>query len=621
MRLLLILLIGESKRIDMNEPILTIGRLLKQRVALTPSNNAIGWIENNEVKNLSFANYKTQVETLVNAFHKIGVNIGDKAAILAQTSKEWHFCDISLMCARACVIPIYPTYLAHEVEYIINHSDSTILILENDKQMEKIISVLPNLKNLKCIVSLNELSEDTLKKIRNSLPFYSYKDLIRIGTDEIKSQPDFFDHMVENQKPEELASIIYTSGTTGEPKGAVITQHSLVKMMYNVEATIKGAFSPSDRSLVFLPLSHVMGRADSLLNLKFGWQAVYAESMEKLVDNIQLVRPTLMMAVPRIFEKIYSKITQQINEGGTVKKHMFNWALSVSQKYFDKIDKDLSPSATEIIEYKLAYKIVFSKIYARFGGKIRYFVSGGAPLSADIIKFLRCANLTILEGYGLTETIAPCCVNPLSKQIPGTVGRPMGDVQISFGLDKEILIKSEAMLKEYYKNPTATAEAIQDGWFHTGDIGEFTAEGFLKITDRKKDIIITSGGKNVAPQKIENMAKTKPHISQIVVVGDRQKYLTAVIGIEKERFFKILPDLNLPTDCSLEDLTKNKQVNEIIEKEISELNQDLAQFETIKKFVIAKEEFNTDNFLTPSLKVKRKVVYAKYKSEIEAMYQ
>jgi long-chain acyl-CoA synthetase len=289
-------------------------------------------------------------------------------------------------------------------------------------------------------------------------------------------------------------------------------------MLLNVETTIKTAFSQNDRTLIFLPLSHVLGRCDSLLPLVFGWQSVYAESMEKLIDNLTVVKPTVMIAVPRIFEKIYNKVMDQVNSGSMIEKQAFKWAISAAENYFEKIDKDLSPSAIEIIEYKLATKIVFSKIYNRFGGKIRYFVSGGAPLSTQIIKFLRYANLTILEGYGLTETIAPCCLNPLAKQVPGTVGRPIGDVQISFAPDHEILIKSEALMQEYYKNPTATAEAMQGGWFHSGDIGEFTAEGYLRITDRKKDIIITSGGKNVAPQKIENIAKAKAHISHLVVM-------------------------------------------------------------------------------------------------------
>lgn len=599
----------------------TIGRLLKQRVQKTPDRYALGWIENNEVKNFSFIEYKNSIEILVSAFQKIGVTVGDKIAILSQTCKEWHLLDMATMCSRSCLVPIYPSYLSHEVEYIFNHSDSTVLVVENDKQLEKIIPVMKNLKNLKAIISIQDLSEETLKKFRNASPYYSYKDLFKIGKEELRTHPDLLENFINNQLPDEYASIIYTSGTTGEPKGAVITQHALTTMLLNVESTVKGAFNAQDKTMVFLPLSHVLGRCDSLLPLIFGWQAVYAESIDKLVDNLAVVKPTIMIAVPRIFEKIYAKVMEQVNQGSVVEKQAFKWATSIAEKYFAKIDNDLSPSAAEIIEYTLANKIVFSKIYNRFGGKIRFFVSGGAPLSPEIIKFLRYANLTILEGYGLTETIAPCCLNPLSKQVPGTVGRPMGDVQISFGADKEILIKTEALMKEYYKNPGATQESIIDGWFHSGDIGEFTADGYLRITDRKKDIIITSGGKNVAPQKIENLAKTKPHISQMVVIGDKRNFLTALVGIEKERFLSLLEDLGLPSDCSVLDLAQNDQVKEIIQNEINQVNEDLAQFESIKKFTIITEEFTTDNFLTPSLKIKRKVVIERYKGQIEEMYQ
>jgi long-chain acyl-CoA synthetase len=598
----------------------TLGRLLKLRVQKTPEKNAIGWIENNEVKNLSFKDYKNTIELLASAFHKVGVTVGDKIGILSQTCKEWHFLDMATMCSRCCLVPIYPSYLTSEINYIFKHSDSSILIVENDKQMEKIIPVMKEWPNLKMVISIQELSEETLKKIRNSHLYFSYKELLRLGKDELKLHPDLLENYIQNQLPEEYASIIYTSGTTGEPKGAVITQHAMTSMLLNVETAIKGAFSSSDKTLVFLPLSHVLGRCDSLLPLVFGWQSVYAESMDKLVDNLTIVKPTIMIAVPRIFEKIYSKVIEQVNSSNVIEKQAFKWAISIAEKYYAKIDKDLSPSASEIIEFKLAYQIVFSKIYQRFGGKIRYFVSGGAPLAIPIIKFLRYANLTILEGYGLTETIAPCCLNPLAKQVPGTVGRPMGDVQFSFGPDNEILIKSDALMKEYYKNSEATEEALKEGWFHTGDIGEFTVDGYLRITDRKKDIIITSGGKNVAPQKIENIAKTKPHISQMVVIGDKRNYLTALVGIEKERFMNMLDELELPSDCSVMDLAQNSKVREVIQKEIDEINLDLAQFESIKKFSIITEEFTTDNFLTPSLKIKRKPVIERYKSQIEEMY-
>lgn len=598
----------------------TVGRLLKQRVQKTPERYAIGWIENNEVKNMNFTDYKNHIEILVCGLHRIGLLVGDKVAILAQTCKEWHFLDMAIQCSRSCVVPIYPSYLSSEVDFIFKHSDSCVLIVENDKQMEKVISSINNWSSLRAVISLNELSEDTLKKFRNACSYYSYKEIIRLGQDELKSQPDLFENHIQNQLPEELASIIYTSGTTGLPKGAVITQHALTTMLMNVDKTVQSAFNVNDRTLTFLPLSHVLGRCDSLLPLVFGWQSVYAESLDKLIDNIQTVKPTIMLAVPRIFEKIYNKVMDQVSQGNIVERQAFKWALRAAEKYFSKIDRDLSPTAFEIAEYTAAYKLVFSKIYSRFGGRIRYFVSGGAPLSPEIIKFLRYANLTILEGYGLTETIAPCCLNPLSKQVPGTVGRPMGDVEFAFAEDGEILIRSEALFKEYYKNPEATAEALKDGWFHSGDIGEFTNEGYLRITDRKKDIIITSGGKNVAPQKIENLAKTRPHISQMVVVGDKRNYLTALVGIDKESFLNELEELSLPSDCSVEDLANHPKVKDKINQEITEVNSELAQFETIKKFTIVPEEFTTENYLTPSLKIKRKRVLESYKEVIDSMY-
>jgi long-chain acyl-CoA synthetase len=599
----------------------TIGRIFKARIDKTPDRQAIGWIENNEVKSITYAEYKNTIEIIATALNKAGLNVGDKVAILAQTCKEWHYLDMATLCSRGCVVPIYPSYLSQDIDYIFQNSDSSILVVENDKQMEKVLPVMHNWPNLRVIISLNELSEEIHKKFRNGCTYFSYKELIRIGTEDLKLNPDLLENRIQNQLPEEYASIIYTSGTTGEPKGAVITQYAFATMLLNLEKTVQGGFTKDDTSLVFLPLSHVLGRADSMLPLIFGWHSVYAESIERLVDNIQIVRPTVMIAVPRIFEKIYAKIMAQVNAGNLLEKQAFKWATQVAENYFKKIDADLSPSAAEMLEFKLAQKAVFSKIYQRFGGRIRYFVSGGAPLSPQIIQFLRYANLTILEGYGLTETIAPCCLNPLSKQVGGTVGRPIGDVQFSFAKDGEILIKSEALFKEYYKKPEETAEAIQEGWFHTGDIGEFTAEGYLKITDRKKDLIKTSGGKFVAPQKLENMAKAQPHISQMVVIGDQRKFLTALIGIEKERFLTILEDLDLPSDCSLEDLSENEKVQEMIAGEIETINQQLAQYETIKKFKILPEELTMDNFLTPSLKIKRKLVSAHYLTLIEAMYQ
>lgn len=599
----------------------TLGRLLLKRIKQTPGNKAMGWIESQEIKSINFKEYGELIEKLSLGLIKNGLQVGDKLAIFAHTCKEWHLLDMATLCSRGVTVPIYPSYLTHEVEFMFNHSESKILVVENDQQMEKIIPILGELKNLKLIVTLTELNPELIKKFRNFVPYITYKELLKQGQDELKNNPDTFELTINSQASNENASIIYTSGTTGEPKGALITQYAFVTMLENVQLFIKGGFGPSDRTLTFLPLSHVLGRCDSMLPLIFGWEMVFAESIDKIVENIALVKPTVMLAVPRIFEKIYAKIKEKIDHEGPVQKQVFELAVKSAEVYFAKIDNDQTPAAHEIIAYKLAYKFIFSKIYQRFGGHIRFFVSGGAPLSPDIIKFLRYANLTILEGYGLTETIAPCSVNPTTRQIPGTVGKPMGDVEFKFAEDGEIMIKTKALFKEYYKNPEATKEAFDGEWFHSGDIGHFTPEGYLKITDRKKDLIVTSGGKKIAPQKIENMMKSQKYISHFICVGDKQKYMVGIVGLEKERFLPLLEQLGLPNDCSLKAIAAHPKVKELIQTDVDNVNKELAQFETVKKFFITSEEFTLSNFLTPSLKIKRKVVLEHFAEQIAAMYQ
>lgn len=605
----------------MNLAVKTLGRLFLDRIESSSNNNAIGWIENDILKFYTFEQYKNIVESISLALIKNGLKKQDKVCILANTCKEWHLMDLGILCAGAVTVPIYPTYLEHEVKFIIEHSDASIIIIENDEQFSKLAKNLNQLESLKMVISLIELNEDNKKKVRNFIPLYSFKELKELGNSEKSHNPDLFKDRILNTSDQDLASIIYTSGTTGEPKGAILTHGAIVQMLFNVSKFTHNAFTEKDRTLTFLPLSHVFGRAETMLPILFGLECVYAESIEKILDNIQIVKPTLLMAVPRIFEKIYSKVHDQINNSSLITQKLFNWAVESGRSYFDTINSDKAPSSKQLLQYQLAYKLVFKKIYEKFGGKIRYFISGGAPLSSEIIKFLRSANLTILEGYGLTETVAPCTLNPLSKQIPGTVGQPIGDVELKFASDGEILIKSKALFSGYYKNDEATEAVLKDGWFASGDIGHFTTDGYLKITDRKKDIIITSGGKNIAPQKIENLMKNQSLISHFCVYGDKQKYLVALVGIEKESFNAQFEKLGLDEDCSFEELAKNTNVYNAVKSQIDATNQGLAQFETIKKFYIVPEELSTQNYLTPSLKLKKKLLVQAYQNEINAMYE
>ena len=601
----------------------TLCQMFYQQCEELEFSNAIGWIEGDKIRFYNFYQYRDIVETLSLAFFSLGIKTADRIAILSNTCKEWHLIDMAGLCSRACVVPIYHTYTPAEIEFIYNHAECRALIVQDEQQFKKILKVQDRLNNLISVISFHEISEELLEQLSKSVRYYHWQELIEVGKKEKEKHPDAFLLSIKAQRPSDWASIIYTSGTTGLPKGAIINHGALFQMLKNVKMMSKNSFTRKDRTLTWLPLSHVFGRVDSMIPAVFGCEAVYCESIEKLIPSLELVKPTLMCAVPRIFEKIYEKIMSQISDSSMVKKALFDWALKVSNQYHQILQDDLTPSAFLIGQHQLAYQLVWSKVYNRFGGKIRYFISGGAPLSADIVRFLRNANLTVLEGYGLTETIGPCTINPLSKQNPGEVGKPMGDVEITFSQEGEILIRTIAMFEGYYKNEEATADAIDsEGWFHSGDIGEFTTEGYLKITDRKKDIIITSGGKNVAPQKIENLMKLQPLISHFVVIGDQKKFLTGLVGIEKANFSQYFEILNLDKSCSFKELANSPGIKNLIMKNVIEVNKNLAQFETIKDILIVPEELSIENgFLTPSLKVKKKALADSYFEQVDAMYK
>jgi long-chain acyl-CoA synthetase len=597
----------------MNIP--SIGQLFQKRMKENPDKNVIGTIENEQINFIDFKTYFSNVEKTSFAFKELGLNKGDKVGILATTRCEWHFADLASVLSGLVTVPVYPTYSSEDIFYILEHAEVKLLFVENDELYSKVHKLASKLPNLKVIVSFDPLSAETEKT--EDAKIISYSSVL----DTTSTPKGHLDQSIESLDTSAPASIIYTSGTTGVPKGALITSDALAQALENTRKHFYGAFTSEDRTLTWLPLSHVFGRFESFLPIAFNWEMVFAENMEKLIQNISLAKPTIMVSVPRIFEKIHAKVMAQIESSSIIKKQLFSIGNSLSNDFFDSLDKDISPSPTNFFLRKLFYKLVFSKIYNRFGGKIRLFISGGAPLSPSIIKFLRNCNLTVLEGYGLTESVAASFCNLPSRQIPGTVGLPIGDVEIKFDTDGEILIKSKALFSGYYKNPEETEKAMSGEWFRTGDIGELDSRGFLKITDRKKDIIVTAGGKNVAPQKIENRIKAKHLISQCVILGDKQRYLTALIGLEMEDFAAELDNYGLKQGCSYPELCNNDQVKSKIQAIINEINKDLSQFETVKYFYLVPEEFSVDSgLLTPSLKVKKKHIMEKYKNEIDSMY-
>tara|TARA_R110002072_G_scaffold288917_1_gene455572 strand:- start:264640 stop:266454 length:1815 start_codon:yes stop_codon:yes gene_type:complete len=597
----------------------SIGDLLQNQFENNSLYPIVGSVHGSEIRHLTVKSYYHKIEKIAFGLDANQIDKHTTCAILSGTCLSWNIADLSIMCSRRITVPIYPSYTPDEIEFILNHSECAVLFIENAQQLTKVKSIIENCKSLKLVVTFDDNADD------DSLPikFISLKSLILEGETFLENNRHGLKEEIISIKTDTLATIIYTSGTTGLPKGASITHDGLIKMLDNIKVFMQNRINKDDRSLTFLPLSHVLGRTDSLICLALGNQTIYAEGFDQLASNLNVVKPTFLLAVPRVFEKIYNKIQNKISNENILKSQLISWAYHASETYFKKIQSDLSPSTFEIAQRELAYNLVFSKIYNQLGGKIRFLVSGGAPLEKEIINFFKMANLPVLEGYGLTETIGPITLNPLRKQLPGSVGLPIGDVKIKFADDNEILIKTKAMFKNYYKNEEATAKSFtDDGWFKSGDIGELDPQGYVLITDRKKDIIITSGGKNIAPQKIENLMKLQPHISQFMVVGDKRKFATAVVGIEKANWDDLFEQVGLDHQCTIDDLAKNPQVHEIIKGEIDAVNKNLAPFETIKHFYIAPLELSLENgFLTPSLKIKKREIFNKFNTEIDNLYK
>lgn len=599
------------------------GEFLRFQCRTFPQRNAVSWVDKGKEVTKKFEEYYHDIEAIGIGLYAKGFSKGDRISILGDTSLDWNKVDFAALSIGGIVVPIYPTLVPEDITYIFNHSECSYIFLDTNKQLQKIKDQFYELKNLKSIIVNFEIEPELETFFKGKAEIVQLQDLSQEGHNKIKEDPNFFNELIESVEIHELATIIYTSGTTGKPKGATMLHETLLQMFVNVQRGFSGAITEKDKTLSFLPLSHVLGRTESMLNVMFGLQVAYSRGADFLLDDIGICKPTLVIAVPRVFEKIYTKINLQIENMPIYKRKMFDWAKSISDKYFEKIEADLAPPTAEILLRNTAYNTIYKNIYEKFGGNIRFFVSGGAPLNPDIIRFLRNANLTVLEGYGLTETFGPIVINPVRKQIPGTVGLPLGEVKIKLDTDGEILIKSKSVFKEYYKNDGETADAFtDDGWFKTGDIGIINNEGYLKITDRKKDIIITSAGKNVAPQHVENVIKSSPYISQFVVIGDQRKFLTGVVGLEKEDILDLLDKYGLDRSSSIEAISQDPDIRNEIRIEIEKANEKLARYETIKDFIISPHNFSIDSgHLTPSLKIKRKRVLIEFQEEIDAMYQ
>ena len=587
----------------------SVGATLLRQVEASSSKEAFRYIEDDRWVSLSWSQTKDKAFQLAAGLLALGIEPEDRVAIASSTRMEWILADLAIMCAAGATTTIYPSTQHEDVRYILADSQSKVVFAEDDLQVKKVLDHLEELPQLVTIVQLDG-KVDHPKVI-------GWVDIETLGRDRLDANPTAVEDVIAAIGPEDLATLIYTSGTTGRPKGVRLVQDCWTSEGAAVEAY--DIISADDLQYLWLPLSHVFGKALIAIQLYIGFTTAVDGRIDKIVDNLAEVRPTFMCGAPRIFEKVRARVMTTASHG--VKAKIFEWAFGVGRKVSPIRLAGQQPTGLLGLQYALADRLVFSKIKARMGGKIRFFVSGSAPLSREVQEWFHAAGLLVLEGYGLTETSAATCVNNPRATRFGTVGPPIPGSQVKIADDGEILIKGPGVMRGYHNLPEATADALKDGWFATGDIGELDQQGYLRITDRKKDLIKTSGGKYVAPQKVEGVLKAAcPYISQVLVHGDGRKYVTALITIDAEAIEGWAKEQGL-SYSSLEELAGSSEVHLLIDGFVAQANQSLERWETIKRFEILPTDLSVDEGeVTPSMKVKRRAVEKKYADLLDSMY-
>ena len=564
---------------------------------------------------LTWAQVRERVDHAAAGLIVLGVQAGDIISLLSENRPEWMLADLAVLSAGAADAPIYATNTPAECAYVVRDSNSKVCFASSQEQVDKLAKTRADMPSLTHIVHFDAGIKATLEGVT----LISLADLEALGRE--KGTQAAVEARVAGVDREQLLTLIYTSGTTGDPKGVMLTHGA---MMANCEASYRAIKMNTDDSLVsFLPLSHSFERMAGyyLALLYAGATIYYAESIPKLVENIGDVKPTVVASVPRIYEKVYSNFMAARDSATGLKRKLMDWAIEVGLKVSKERQAGREPGGLLGLQYKIAFKLVFSKLSLKLGGRIRFFVSGGAPLSRDIAEFFHAANLLVLEGYGLSETAPVLTVNRPDAYRFGSVGKVIDNVEIKIAEDGEILARGPNIMKGYYNKPEASAEVLlADGWFATGDIGEFDGDGFLRITDRKKDLFKTAGGKYVAPQNLENQLKLQKFIEQPCIVGDQRPYCIALLV---PRFDNLLPwaQEHGVTFKDQHELVKNPKVIELLQKDVDAVNAHLARYEQIKYFLLLGEAFSQENgFLTPSMKVKRKGVIKAYAAQIDEIY-
>ncbi len=583
----------------------TLADLLPLAARRYGSAPAIQFKDGDEWVKRSFEQVEETVRSLALGLIDLGVAKGDKVSILANTRPEWTYFDFAALSVGATVVPIYQTNSPEECQYVLENSDAKVVVVEDDEQLEKIRAVRDQLPLLEHVVRMTGASEDAI----------SPDDLAARGAARDKAE---WEQRWRAVTPQDVCTFIYTSGTTGPPKGCVITHGNYRAMLDMVNGT--SVIEGEDVTYLYLPLAHSFALLIQLGSFDLGATIAYWERDPlKIMPNLAELKPTYFPSVPRIFEKIYTLATSSMEKEGGLKKAIFDWSIRVGGKMRAAERDGRRPGFLLRKQYGFADEKVLSKIRGLFGGKLRLAVSGAAPISPEILRFFDAAGVLVLEGWGMTETSTAATISSPEDFKIGTIGKPFPGCEIKIAEDGEILVKGPNVFQGYYKNEEATRETIVDGWLHTGDLGAIDEDGFIRITGRKKDIIITAGGKNITPANLENEIKQQPLVSQCVVVGDRRPYLVALVTLDPEEVAAYANEHGLPDDP--EQLASNPDIRAAIEEHLDKVNEKFARVEQVKKIAILPHDLSQENGeLTPTLKVKRAVVAQKHEPEIEKLY-
>ncbi len=560
--------------------------------------------KNGKWEAISWADAEEQVRRIALGLSGLGLKPGQTVAIWASTRVEWTLLDLAALACGGVVVPIYSSLIPEQVQYILQDSKAVLLVVEKKAQWESLSAEIK--RSFSKVICLEENGGECM----------NLSSVIAAGNG---IAVNLYDEQLKQLKPTDNASIIYTSGTTGRPKGAVLTHKNILGEVMALQGAFP--FQKEDIGLMCLPLPHVMARALQFYQLAQGCQLAYVPNLEDLAQSLQEMHPTFLMAVPRLLEKVAAKVEQEVQKLPTRLQAVAHWSQRMGLATSEIRQKKKHLSWKQWLAYKTAYWIALRKLKVGLGGKLTTIISGGAPLSKEIAQFFHAHDIVVLEGYGLTETFAAITLNLPDDFRFGTVGKPMEGVRIKLNSDGEICVKGDMVFSGYLNLKEETREAFdEEGWFLTGDIGDFTKDGFLRITDRKKDIIVTSGGKKISPQNIEAALKHSPYISQAIVLGDGQKFISALVTLERNAVLEYAKQAGISINGK--SLSQHPEIYNLIQKEVEEINRHLAPFESIKKFAILDEDFSIEKGeMTPTMKVKRKVVAERYQNVLEQFYR